>query len=173
MHEPLKTTYTYNNENTYDLEYIHTDSFDHLPVELVRQCIAVAYHGDKIILVNNVNKPNEFMLVGGGVEKGEKLHETIEREILEESNMKVLHCQPLGYQKVTNVNNLEEEFYQVRYFCIVEPYGPFISDPDGDVTEVLEIDINDHKKYFDWGVTSDAIMKRAVELKGEYEKSRV
>jgi ADP-ribose pyrophosphatase YjhB (NUDIX family) len=169
MHEIIKNRYTYSEGNTFDIEYTHTDSFDHLPIELVRQCIAVAYHGDKIILVNNINKPGVHVLVGGGVEPGEKLHETIAREIHEESNMRVIESRPLGYQKVTDINNPDEIFYQVRFFCIVEPYGPFVGDPDGDVTEVLEIDIDDHKKYFDWGETSDAIMARAKELKKEYE----
>ena len=168
MYEPIKNTYTYDTIS-HDIEYIHTDSFDHLPKNSVRQCIAVAFHNDKIILVNNVNKPGVYVLIGGSVEEGEDLRATIIREIQEESNMNVIHSKPIGYQKVSRTDGEEESYYQIRYFCIVEPHGPFVTDPDGDVTEVLEIDPDEHKRYFDWGVTSDAIMERAMEFKREYD----
>jgi hypothetical protein len=54
---------------------------------------------------------------------------------------------------------------QVRSFCIVEPYGDFESDPDGDITEIKLIDPQDYKKYFDWKVIGDRIMERAMEIK--------
>jgi hypothetical protein len=47
---------------------------------------------------------------------------------------------------------------------MVEPYGPFTSDPDGDVTEIRLIDPADYKKYFDWGEVGERIMERALSL---------
>ena len=41
------------------------------------------------------------------------------------------------------------------------------SDPDGDVTEVIECDPVDYKKYFDWQSIGDRIMERAVEMRGK------
>ena len=171
MYEVIKNTYIYD-AVSHDIEYIHTDSFDHLPVNSVRQCVAVAFHKDKIVLVDNVNKPNVYVLIGGTVEEGEGLSNTLSREIQEESNMKVIYSKPIGYQKVSRTDGEEELYYQVRYFCIVEPYGPFVSDPDGDVTEVLEIDPSEYKKYFDWGMIGDAIMERAMEFKKEYDANK-
>ncbi|MBC7766893.1 hypothetical protein H7Y21_02795 [Arenimonas sp.] len=86
--------------------------------------------------------------------------------------MKVIYSKPIGYQKVSRTDGEEGLYYQVRYFCIVVPFGPFVGDPDGDVTEVLEIDPSEYKKYFDWGMISDAIMERAMEFKGEYDNSK-
>jgi hypothetical protein len=47
--------------------------------------------------------------------------------------------------------------------------GPFTPDcdPDGDVTELLEIDPKDCKQYFDWDKAGDAIMKRALRFKDD------
>ena len=50
-------------------------------------------------------------------------------------------------------------------FCIVEPYGDFQSDPDGDILEIKLIDPSDYKEYIKWGETGDHLMKRALELK--------
>jgi hypothetical protein len=46
---------------------------------------------------------------------------------------------------VTDVSGVQKSYYQLRYFCIVEPYGPFVSDPAGKVTEVLEVDPREYK----------------------------
>ncbi|MEI6553180.1 MAG: NUDIX domain-containing protein [bacterium] len=151
-------------------EYFETDSFEHLPHNECSQAYGISFHGDKMVVVNNI-KTGSHMPTGGTVEEGESPEETLIREIQEESNMKVLHFQPIGYQKVTDNTGVKKPFYQLRYFCIVEPYGPFIVDPAGCVTEVNEIDPKDYKKYFDWGAVGDLIINRAVELKAGYDKS--
>lgn len=86
--------------------------------------------------------------------------------------MKVIYSKPVGYQKVSRTDGEEGLYYQVRYFCIVVPFGPFVGDPDRDVTEVLKIDPSEYKKYFDWGMIGDAIMERAMEFKREYDDSK-
>lgn len=153
----------------YIFEYFETDSFAHLPHHECSQILGVAFHGDKIIIVNNIEQHGKYSLIGGGVDGGEDPESSLEREIKEESNMKVLHFEPIGYQKVTDTNGVKKTFYELRYLCIVEPYGPFVSDPAGDVTEVLEVDPKDYKKYFDWGEKSDLIINSALKLKEIYD----
>ncbi len=145
-------------------KYQNADSFDHLEQDSLSQCYAVAFHNGKMVLVNDVDRPNDFSLIGGGVEKGEHPDDTLKRELKEEGNYKVLEYKPIGYQAVVDISGKEKTHYQLRYFAIVEPYGPFIADPDGDVTEVLEIDPKDYKKYFDWGETGDVIVKKAIKF---------
>jgi 8-oxo-dGTP diphosphatase len=99
---------------------------------------------------------------GGTVEAGESLEEAVMREVHEETNMKVIKQALLGYQDVFLPNEIET---QARSVCIVEPYGNFISDPDGDITEIKPINPAEYKKYFDWGIIGDHLMKRALELK--------
>lgn len=149
----------------YIFEYYESDSFSHLPKDKITQSCAIAFKGDKFIIVNNVLKPGSFYPIGGSVEKGEHPDDTLIREIQEESNMKVLVHKPIGYQKVIDTRGLEEPYYQLRYFAIVEPYGPFVSDPAGKVTEVIECSPSDYKKYFNWGEIGERIISRALEMR--------
>ncbi|MFA6275005.1 MAG: NUDIX domain-containing protein [Candidatus Paceibacterota bacterium] len=79
----------------YVFEYEDADSFDHLEYEKCQQTYGVCFCEDKMVIQLN-GKTDLWGLVGGTVEPGEKLEETLKREIQEESNMKVLSCLPIG-----------------------------------------------------------------------------
>ncbi len=148
---------------TYELRYTNTDSFSDLPKEKCRQIYGVCFYNNKLVIGFN-GKKQTWSLIGGTVEPGETLKQTLVREVSEESNMEVLKAVPIGYQEVISSNGAEM-LYQLRSCCIVKPIGPFFSDPDGSVTEIKLIDPLDYKKYFDWGKIGDCIINRAVELK--------
>jgi ADP-ribose pyrophosphatase YjhB (NUDIX family) len=154
----------------YLFEYFECDSFEHLPIDECSQCYGIAFHGDSMLIVNEVQK-GTYGPIGGTVEKEERPDDTLKREIQEESNMKILYYRPIGYQKVIDTRGIQKSFYQLRYFCIVEPLGPFVSDPAGKVTELLEINPKDYKKYFDWKRIGDRIMERALEFKKSLGKA--
>ena len=78
--------------------------------------------------------------------------------------MEVLGFIPVGYQKVTDTRD-NSVIYQLRYACTARPYGPFVSDPAGDITEIKLIDPAEYKKYFDWGKIGERLISRALELK--------
>lgn len=122
---------------------------------------AYCFYKDKLVVVYAENKKS-WTPAGGGVEKGESVEEAVIREVKEETNMKVLSQRLIGFQDVFEP---EKVVTQTRSVCIVEPYGDFVSDPDGDVTEIKLINPKDYKKYFDWGVVGDRIIERALELK--------
>lgn len=166
----LTNTYHGRSGESYLFEYYETDSIEHLPQEQMSQVQIIAFHKDKLLIVNNANKFNTYSPVGGGIEKGEKPEDCLVRELKEESNMKPLNFKLIGYQKSTNLSKPEKPIeYQLRYVAQVEPIGPFTPecDPDGDVTELLEIDTKEYKNYFDWGEIGDSIMTRALKLKKE------
>lgn len=146
----------------YTFEYDDADSFDHLPYEQVRQAYGVCFIGDKMVIVNHGTK-NTWGLPGGTVEKGETYEQTLIREIQEETNMKVLKWKSVGYQKAIDARD-GSFVYQLRYVCIVEPIGPFVSDPAGTVTDIKIIDPADYKQYFDWKSIGDRIISRAQEI---------
>jgi ADP-ribose pyrophosphatase YjhB (NUDIX family) len=146
----------------YIVEYSDADSFDHLPIELCAQSYGVCFYGDKMVIGYGGQK-QDWGLIGGSVEPGESMEETLAREIKEESNMKVLSSKPIGYQKVTDTRD-SNVIYQLRYVCAVEPYGDFVSDPDGGITEIKLINPKDYKQYFDWGEIGERIISRAVNL---------
>ena len=164
--KPLLTNEYINNAGvTYLFEYHECDSFDDLPQKDIRQCYAVAFHKDKFLAVNT-KVSGQYGLIGGTVEDGESIKETLLRELKEEGNMKVLIFKPIGYQKVITKDGSVDDFYQLRFYCEVEPYGPFEGDPDGTVTELVECTRDNYKEYFDWGEIGQRIIDRAYEYKG-------
>ncbi len=167
--KPITNEYIGESGVKYIFEYYESDSFNNLPQNRIKQCYAVAFLKNKIIIVDNSQK-GTYGLIGGSVEEDEHPNDTLIREIKEEGNLKVLNYKPIGYQKVIDTGGIQEPFYQLRYFAIVEPYGPFESDPAGKVTKVIECNPKDYKKYFDWGEIGERIMERALEMLREYSK---
>jgi len=148
-----------------EVTYEDADSFDHLLSKKVTQAYGVCFVEGKIVIVYS-NKNNHWILPGGSIEKGETFEQCLRREVQEESNMKVLSFAPIGYQEVHCDGKI---FNQLRYICIVEPYGDFVSDPDFSITEIKLIDPQDYKSYFDWGEVGKRIMQRALEMKALIE----
>lgn len=152
------------------LDYIYYEGLD--PNENLEGKILQAVHGlcfceDKLVIVYAENK-GYWTFPGGGIESGETYEEAVIREVKEESNMKVLNQNIIGYQDIFEPDRI---IRQTRSFCIVEPYGEFITDPDGDITEIKLIDPKDLKLYIDWKEVGDRILKKAVEMLAEYNKS--
>lgn len=159
----LTNTYKGHAGVEYVFEYQDADSFDHLDRDRCKQTYAVCFCDDKMVIGYGGTK-DAWGLIGGTIEEGEDFEQTLRREIKEESNMEILALLPVGYQKVTdNLGN--EPFYQLRYVCLVKPYGPFVTDPADGITEIKLIDPADIKQYFDWGNIGDRIIGRALELK--------
>lgn len=145
----------------YVIKYHDAVSFEQLPIELITQVYGVCFYGKKIVITHN--KKGHWSLVGGTVEKGEHYEQTLVREVQEESNMDVLLSLPIGYQETQSVKG--KKILQLRYVCIVQPYGPFDNDPDDSIDAIKLIEPRDVKKYFDWGEIGARIIQRAVELK--------
>ncbi len=98
------------------------------------------------------------------MEEGETIGAAVIREVQEETNMKVLKQQLVGYQDIFEPGRVVT---QTRSVCLVEPYGEFVSDPAGDITAIKLIDPKDYKQYFDWGVIGNHVMERALALKAQ------
>ena len=147
----------------YIFEYKDCDDFSVLPLEHCKQVYGVCFLGEEIVIGYGGHK-NAWGLIGGTIEEGETLDQTFSREIQEEANMEVVYKVPLGYQKVTDTRD-GSFVYQLRYFAKVKPFGDFVSDPAGSITEIKLINPKDYKKYFDWGKIGERIIQRALELK--------
>lgn len=79
--------------------------------------------------------------------------------------MKVVAFKPIGYQKVIDTRGIQKPYYQLRYVAIVEPYGPFVSDPAGKVTKLIMCTRDNYKEYFDWKEIGERLIERAYTLK--------
>lgn len=139
--------------------YRDLDSLDEIKDKKVDGVHAYCFCGDKLVLVY-AEKKGYWTPAGGAIELGESIEEAVIREVKEETNMKVLKQKIIGYQEVFEPDRIHT---QTRSVCIVEPYAPFVYDPDGDITEIKLIDPKDYKKYFDWGEVGDYLIQRALE----------
>ncbi len=146
-----------------------TDPREHLEGKILQAVHAYAFYGDKLVVVYS-EKKKYWSPPGGGIEPGETYEEAVVREVLEETNMRVLHQELIGYIDITEPTRVVR---QVRSFCIVEPVGPFVADADheGDVTEIACIDPAQNKEYFDWKEIGDWVMARALVLRANYAAS--
>ncbi len=120
------------------------------------------------LVVVHAEKKGYWSPPGGGIEPGESYEEAIVREVMEETNMRVLHQKLIGYQDIFEPTRIVR---QTRSFCIVEPIGEFVSDPDGDITEIRIINPQDYKQYFDWGIIGDRIMSQALEKNEKFKNN--
>jgi len=136
--------------------YEDIDNFSKLPQEKIKSICAFCYHDGRFVMVNNEGR---WEPVAGHVEEGETDEEALIREIKEESNMKVLKSFPIGYLYTQG-----QDIYQTRYFCLVEPFGPFLADPDGGVTEIQMIDSDKFLDFIKWGESAVKIKEQCLDI---------
>ncbi|MES3004656.1 MAG: NUDIX hydrolase [Patescibacteria group bacterium] len=158
----IKSQYEYHGR-LWNSHYVEGDPNINLNGIKLNGVHCICFYGDKIVIVYE-KKKSMWSPPGGAIEPGETYEEASIREVMEESNMKVLYQETIGYQDVNRVDD-NLTYRQARMFCIVEPYSDFVVDPDGDITEIKLIDSKDYKQYFDWGESGDRILERALEIK--------
>jgi 8-oxo-dGTP pyrophosphatase MutT (NUDIX family) len=147
----------------YPLTYKDSDDFSNLPLKDCAQVYGVCFCGGKIVLGFS-RTMQKWSLIGGTIEPGEELLQALAREIKEESNMELIKCWPIGHQ--ISVGKYDK--YQLRYACMVQPYGPFVADPDAGeghgVDRITLIDPKDFTKHIKWGKIGNRLLERALEL---------
>lgn len=164
----IKSTLTNRSGQILDVIYKEGDPLAELGNKILQGVHALCFYGDKMVVVYSEAK-GYWTPPGGGIEPGESYEQAVVREVMEETNMKVLHQELIGYQ---DIYEPERVIRQTRSFCLVEPAGDFDTDPGGDVTKIKLINPKNYKKYFDWGEIGERIMERAMDLKSRYDKRK-
>ncbi|MEI6345795.1 MAG: NUDIX hydrolase [bacterium] len=162
----LRSTFEYDGQ-TYHGHYVEIDPDVDIGKTVKMSVRGVCFYGDKIVIVYD-SKKKKWSLPGGGMESGETYRQAIVREIKEETNMRVVHEEWIGYQDVTCPDG--KVLRQPRCFCIVEPFGDFAADPDGDITEIKLIEPLDYSAYFDWGEIGNRTIQKAMEMRAGHTK---
>lgn len=148
-------------DNEFELEYHDCDSFENLPLALCQQIYGICFLENNIVIGHN-GKKDTWGLLGGTVEKDEKIPDTLFREVKEESNMHITKWQPLGYQFVITKDNTK--LYQLRAYCEVEKIGEFENDIGGSIDKIKIINPLDYRQYFDWKSIGERIIQRGIQM---------
>jgi len=103
----------------------------------------------------------DWCLPGGTPEARETPEETLMREVDEELNLDLQDMQPLGYQKIENLDN-GEIFCQLRYFAKIKMIKPQTIDPaNGKINKRKFILPEDFSKYCPWGNVGEEVIRVA------------
>lgn len=167
----IKSTLTNRSGQILEVIYKEDNPMNDLDGKILQGVHGYCFYGDKMVIVYAESK-GYWTPPGGGIESGESIEEAVIREVKEETNMKVLRQEFIGYQDIyqRDIYGNNQIVRQTRSFCEVEPLGDFMSDPDGDITEIKLIDPKDYKKYFNWGVIGDHVMERSLALMEKMKK---
>ena len=162
----IKSTLVNRSGQTLNVVYRESDPLKDLGGKILQGVHTFCFYKGKLVVVY-AEERKYWMPPGGAIEPGETVEDAVVREVKEETNMKVLHQELIGYQDIYEPDRIVR---QTRSFCIVEPYGDFKSDPGGEVTEIKLIDPKDYKQYFDWKEIGDRIMERALALLNKHNE---
>lgn len=131
----------------------------HLPWQ---QVYIIGNLNGQIPLVTNADSPKPYNLPGGHVEADETIEQTLQRELVEECNMRAVSWRPIGYQILTEPDGLQVA--QFRAYAVLEKIGEFEHDPGGAVIANTLIDIDELEAHIDYG----AVGTRMAAIVGPY-----
>jgi 8-oxo-dGTP pyrophosphatase MutT (NUDIX family) len=124
--------------------------------------------GEILIGRSQQNKP--WTILGGKVEVGETVEQTLRRELMEEGNVTVGRVYNLGIQKVEVPDDPIGEknpYFQVRCVALLNELLPRAPDPDaaaGTIWERMFVPSKDIEQYILWGENGHAMFEEAIAL---------
>jgi putative hydrolase of HD superfamily len=145
-----------------DVHHVNADHFDDVPDDKKTKAHAVCLHDGKMLLVNHPEW-DIWSIPGGTREQGETAEEALEREVLEETNCKVIDSRPIAYQKVVSPRG-DTLHYRLLYLCTVVPQGEFKEDPAGSINKIDWINPRDFESYIENKEFKKAVIRRALPL---------
>ena len=131
----------------YDVEWYDVFKKVDIPDLQWHQVYIIGDYQGKVPIVKYPDSKDN--LPGGRTEPGESLEQTMIREVEEETNMRVVSWEPLGYQVCTR-RETGEVSNQFRAYARLEKIGEFTNDPGGSIIghELIDLDkVNDHIEY--------------------------
>lgn len=161
MKPDIKTSFNYGGQKILADWYTITDK-NTIPNLPWQQVYAIGNLSGQVPLITSSTCEKEFNLPGGRTEPGEKIEQTIVREMIEECNMRVIEWQPLGYQHLTEPDG--KQVYQFRVYAKLEKIGEFTHDPGGGVIKNTLVDLDQVNSLIGYG----DIGERMVELAKQY-----
>ena len=157
------------NWNGHKVTFTWIPTSDIAKYQPIRNVVGVVLNDSQQVLICRETKKEGWKLPGGRPENNETPIQTLERELLEEVDIKVNNIEALGTQQVNFPHNPKksegELFYQVRYFCKIKKLLPQTPDPDtGVLYERKFVPIMELNSYLNWGAIGEEIIKLTLKI---------
>ena len=148
----------------YLLEWV--DSIDFKKISPIIQVYGFLFNRDGKIVI--VNPGRSWRIPGGKPEKDDKnFGETLKREADEEADVEIENIKPLGYIKVTPMNNNDEIHYLLRYCAKIKKIKTQTMDIAEDlINERKFIEPKEFLNYCSWGDVGIIPLRKAIKKLG-------
>lgn len=146
-------------DDTIEYDWFTVTRKEDIPDIAWKQVYAIANLHGKVVLVTSVTSEKPYNLPGGTVEAGETLERCLERELIEECNMRLVSWEPLGYQVCYMPDG--QVVPQFRVYAVVEKIGEFVSDPGGGVVSNTLVTIDQLEPTIQYGETGRILTQLA------------
>lgn len=138
-----------------DVEWYDVHEKEDIPDLEWHQVYVVGNYQGKVAIV--MYPDSQDNLPGGGIEPGESLEQAMVRELEEETNMRVVSWEPLGYQVCTR-RETGEVSNQFRAYAKLEKIGEFANDPGGNIIGHKLIELDEMNDYIRYGVVGEQLI---------------
>lgn len=128
--------------------------------ENVIQVYGIIFNEENKVLLVKIK--GDWRIPGGHIEDNETYEQALEREIFEETNVKIKFLKKIGFLEVRQIKNnfLSETFYQLIYNGTIKELCERKNDPsNGEIGEIKFVNIEDFPKYIPWEEVGEKIVK--------------
>lgn len=155
------------NNDLYRFDLYLTSSFTEINYHDIKQVSGLVLNQEnQLLLVAKADQ--EWMLPGGGIEKGETLLETLKREVYEESAVIVDEnfIKPFFFQEVYHYQQgWQYRGTQVRFLTKIFQQDQFIADPDcAEVQHQRFVNVKDLTQHLKWGKSTEFLQTELAKV---------
>jgi len=140
------------------------------PRDEATQALGICFTADgQIVLITLTGR--DWSLPGGTIEPGERLEQTLAREVSEEACARVLSCRYIGCQRVEELDRDRPAYYQTRFWARVE-LDEFV--PEHETTARMLVPAADFRSTLFWGgeTTAGLILERGLAIEQELSRKQ-
>lgn len=120
---------------------------------------AIIFNPDnKILLCKSHKWDNKYVIPGGHIELGEKMEESLKREILEETGLKIYDIKLISLKEsiYSNTFHVKKHFIFIDYICRTDSYDVILNE---EAQEYRWVSLDEIENYELGGFTKELLLE--------------